>query len=130
MTRYLHTMYRITDPEKSRAFYEALGLEFRREAPIVRNGELEATLYFFGVPGQEEELELTFNHDGRTYELGTGYGHIALAVDDLDETLVRLEGQGIELEREPYRVREGGSRICFVQDPDSYRIELIDRSGK
>jgi lactoylglutathione lyase len=130
MTRYLHTMVRITDPEKARAFYEALGLEFRSEMDIVRNGEKEATNYFFGVPGQEEELELTFNHDGRTYDLGTGYGHIALAVDDLEETLGRLKEQGIEAEREPYRVREGGSLICFVRDPDGYRIELIDRSGK
>jgi lactoylglutathione lyase len=130
MTRYLHTMYRITDPEASRGFYEALGLEFRRDMDIVRNGEKEATNYFFGVPGQEEELELTYNHDGRTYELGTGYGHIALAVDDLDDALARLKEQGIEPEREPYRVREGGSRICFVRDPDDYRIELIDRSGK
>jgi lactoylglutathione lyase len=130
MTRYLHTMYRITDPEKSRAFYEALGLEFRRDMDIVRNGEKEATNYFFGVPGQEEELELTYNHDGRTYEIGSGYGHIALAVDDLDDTLSHLEQQGIEPEREPYRVREGGSRLCFVRDPDDYRIELIDRSGK
>jgi lactoylglutathione lyase len=130
MTRYLHTMYRITDPEKSRAFYEALGFEFRRDLPIVRDGELEATNYFFGVPEQEEELELTFNHDGRTYDLGTGYGHIAIGVDDLDETLERLKGQGIEPEREPYRVREGGSRICFVRDPDDYRVELIDRSGR
>ena len=130
MTRYLHTMYRITDPEESRSFYEALGLEFRRDMDIVRDGETEATNYFFGVPGQEEELELTFNHDGRTYELGTAYGHIALAVDNLDETLTRLKAQGIEAEREPYRVREGGSLICFVRDPDGYRIELIDRSGK
>ena len=130
MTRYLHTMYRITDPEKSRSFYEALGLEFRREMDIVRGGEKEATNYFFGVPGQDEELELTFNHDGRTYDLGTGYGHIALAVDDLDDALRQLAEQGIEPEREPYRVREGGSRICFVRDPDGYRIELIDRSGR
>ena len=127
MTRYLHTMYRITDPEKSRAFYEALGFESRRELPIVRNGELEATNYFFGLPGQEEELELTFNHDGRSYEMGTAYGHIALAVDDLDGTLERLEAQGIEPERPPYRVREGGSRLCFVRDPDGYRVELIER---
>jgi lactoylglutathione lyase len=127
MNRYLHTMYRITDPEKSRAFYEALGLDFRREMDIVRNGEREATNYFFGVPGQEEELELTFNHDGRSYELGTGYGHIAIGVDDLDATLARLKEQGIEPEREPYRVREGGSRLCFVQDPDGYRVELIER---
>src|SRR5918911_3543846 len=109
MTRYVHTMYRITDPQRSRAFYEALGFDFRRESPIVRNGELEATNYFFGLPGQEEELELTFNHDGRSYELGTAYGHIALAVDDLDETLARLRQQGIEPERDPYRVRAGGS---------------------
>jgi lactoylglutathione lyase len=130
MARYLHTMYRITDPERSRPFYEALGFEFRRDMDIVRGGQKEATNYFFGAPGQDEELELTFNHDGRTYDLGTGYGHIALAVDDLDDALSQLKQQGIEPEREPYRVREGGSRICFVQDPDGYRIELIDRSGK
>jgi len=129
MTRYLHTMYRITDPEKSRVFYEGLGFEFRREAPIVRNGELEATNYFFGVPGQEEELELTFNHDGRTYEQGTGYGHVAIGVDDLDATLARLKDAGIEPEREPYSIREGGSRLCFVRDPDGYRIELIERGA-
>ena len=127
MTRYLHTMYRITDPDKSRAFYEALGLEFRNEMDIVRNGEKEATNYFFGVPGQEEELELTFNHDGRTYDLGTGYGHIAIGVEDLDGTLAALAEQGIEPEREPYSVREGGSRLTFVRDPDSYRVELIER---
>ena len=127
MTRYLHTMYRITDPERSRAFYETLGFEFRRELPIVRDGELEATNYFFGMPEQEEELELTFNHDGRTYDLGTGYGHIALAVGDLDATLAGLKEQGIEPERPPYQVREGGSRICFVRDPDQYRVELIER---
>jgi len=130
MTRYLHTMYRITDPSRSRVFYEALGLEFRREMDIVRDGEKEATNYFFGVAGQDEELELTFNHDCRAYDLGTGYGHIALAVDDLGETLERLQEQGIEPEREPYRVREGGSLLCFVGDPDGYRIELIERSAK
>jgi lactoylglutathione lyase len=130
MTRYLHTMYRITNPEKSRAFYEALGLEFRRDMDIVRGGEKEATNYFFGFAGQDEELELTVNHDGREYDLGTGYGHVAVGVDDLDETLERLKREGIEPEREPYRVREGGSRLCFVRDPDGYRIELIDRSGR
>src|SRR5688500_10858207 len=130
MTRYLHTMYRITDPEKSRKFYEALGLEFRRDMDIVRDGEKEATNYFYGVPGQDEELELTFNHDGRSYDLGTAYGHIALGVDDLDGTLGRLAGQGIDPEKPPYRVREGGSRLCFVQDPDGYRVELIERRGE
>jgi len=111
-------MYRIRDPERSRAFYQALGFESRRELPIVRDGELEATNYFFGMPGEDAELELTFNHDGRAYDLGTGYGHVAIGVDDLDATLERLAGQGIEPERPPYTVREGGSRLCFVGDPD------------
>ncbi|MEI8104249.1 MAG: VOC family protein [Actinomycetes bacterium] len=126
MSRFLHTMYRITDPARSRAFYEALGFEFRREMDIVRDGVLEATNYFFAAPGQAEELELTFNHDGRTYDLGTGYGHIAIGVVDLAATLVDLAGQGIEPERAPYRVRDGGSLLCFVRDPDEYRIELIE----
>ena len=130
MARFLHTMVRITDPERSRAFYEALGFRFERDMDIVRNGEVEATNYFFGIGDQDAVLELTYNHDGRTYELGTGFGHVALAVDDLDDALAQLAEQGIQPEREPYRVREGGSRICFVQDPDGYRIELIDRSGK
>jgi lactoylglutathione lyase len=129
-SRYLHTMIRVTDPDASRAFYEALGMEFRRESPIVRNGELEATLYFLGFPGQEEELELTFNHDGSTYDLGTAYGHVAIGVDDLDATLANLGEQGIEPEKPPYQVREGGSWLCFVKDPDGYRIEIIGRGGR
>jgi lactoylglutathione lyase len=129
VTRFLHTMVRITDPEKSRAFYEALGFTFAGDFDIVRDGEKEATNYFFSVGDQESVLELTYNHDGRTYDLGSGYGHIAVGVDDLDGTLERLAGQGIEPERPPYQVREGGSWLCFVRDPDGYRIELIGRAG-
>jgi lactoylglutathione lyase len=125
MATFLHTMVRITDPERSRAFYEALGFRFTRDLDIVRNGELEATNYFFSIGEDENVLELTYNHDGRTYEMGTAYGHIALGVDDLDQTLANLKEQGIEPERPPYQVREGGSRLCFVRDPDDYRIELI-----
>jgi lactoylglutathione lyase len=121
-------MVRITDPDASRTFYEALGFEFRRDMDIVRDGHHEATNYFFGIPGEDEAvLELTFNTDGRTYDLGTGYGHIAVGVGDLDATLAELAAQGIEPERPPYQVRPGGSRLCFVQDPDGYRIELIGR---
>jgi lactoylglutathione lyase len=122
-------MVRITDPAKSRGFYEALGFSFSREMDIVRDGELEATNYFYSIGDQENVLELTFNHDGRSYELGTGYGHIAVGVDDLDATLTTLKDEhGIEPERPPYQVTEGGSRICFVRDPDSYRVELIERN--
>ncbi|HET9323137.1 MAG TPA: VOC family protein [Gaiellaceae bacterium] len=122
----IHTCYRITDPERSIAFYEALGLERRRELPI----RDEAVNYFLGVPGKDvPELELTHNFGIDSYELGSGYGHIALTVDDLDATLSGLAEQGIEPERPPYQVREGGSRLCFVRDPDGYRIELIERSA-
>jgi len=128
MGTYLHTMYRITDLERSRAFYEALGFTASRSMDIVRNGELEATNHFFSMGDQTDVLELTHNHDGRGYEMGTAYGHIAVGVADLDGTLDRLREQGIEPEKPPYSVREGGSRLCFVRDPDDYRIELIERS--
>jgi lactoylglutathione lyase len=127
MTTFLHTMVRVTDPAKSRAFYEALGFSFNREMDIVRNGEKEATNYFFSLPGSDSVLELTYNHDGRSYEMGTGYGHIAIGVDDLDGTLENLKQQGIEPERAPYQVSQGGSWLCFVRDPDQYRIEIIGR---
>ncbi len=127
MATFLHTMVRITDPGRSRGFYEALGFRFSRDMDIVREGQLEATNYFFSLGDTENVLELTYNHDGRTYELGTAYGHIAVGVDDLDGTLATLQGEhGIEPERPPYQVREGGSRICFVRDPDGYRVELIE----
>ena len=126
MSRFLHTMVRITDPEASRRFYEALGFSFTRDLDIVRNGELEATNYFYSLGDAENVLELTYNRDGRTYDLGTAYGHIAIGVDDLDGTLAQLAEQGIEPERPPYSVREGGSRLCFVRDPNDYRIELIE----
>jgi lactoylglutathione lyase len=126
---FLHTMVRITDPDRSRAFYEALGFTFTREMDIVRNGEKEATNYFFSLGNDESVLELTFNHDSRTYDLGTGYGHIAIGVGDLDGTLAQLKELGIEPERPPYQVREGGNWLCFVRDPDGYRIEIIGTSG-
>src|SRR5213593_1270794 len=106
MATFLHTMVRIADPERSRGFYEALGFLFSREMDIVRDGELEATNYFFSIGDDENVLELTFNHDGRTYELGTAYGHIAIGVEDLDGTLEALKGQGIEPERPPYTVSQ------------------------
>ena len=120
----LHTCYRITDIDRSVAFYEALGFEERRRAPI----RDEAINVFMSMPddGPEPRLELTYNFGVDSYELGTGYNHIALTVEDLDETLSRLAGQGIEPEKPPYRIREGGSRICFVRDPDGYRIEIIE----
>jgi lactoylglutathione lyase len=81
-----------------------------------------------GLPGDGPRLELTYNHGVSDYELGTGYNHIAITVDDMDEALASLSEQGIEPEKPPYTVSEGGSLLCFVRDPDGYRIELIERS--
>ena len=127
MSNLIHTCYRITDIDRSTEFYKALGFEEMGRVPI----RDEAVNVFMNLPGDGDmpRLELTYNFGVDSYDIGTGYGHIAVTVDDIDETLSRLEEQGIEPEREPYRVREGGSRICFVQDPDGYRVELIDRSG-
>ena len=122
MATYLHTCYRIGDIDRSVAFYEKLGFEEVARMPI----RDEAINVFMGLPGEDPRLELTYNHGVDSYELGTGYNHIAVAVDDLDGTLEGLAQQGIEPEKPPYTVREGGSRLCFVRDPDGYRIELIE----
>jgi len=121
----IHTCYRIGDVDRSVAFYEALGFEETGRVPI----RDEAINVFMNQPGDGEmpRLELTYNFGVDSYELGSGYSHIALSVEDLDATLARLAEQGIEPERPPYRVREGGSRLCFVHDPDGYRIELIEQ---
>ena len=118
----IHTCYRITDPEKSVPFYEALGFEELFRMPI---GD-EAINIFMGMPNDGARLELTHNFGVTEYEIGTGYGHIAVTVEDIDATLEQLASVGIEPEKPPYTVRDGGSRLCFVRDPDGYRIELIE----
>ena len=126
MPALIHTCYRIGDIDRSVAFYEKLGFEEVRRMPI---GD-EAINVFMNLPGEDPRLELTYNHGVDSYELGTGYNHIAITAADLDATLAELGKQGIEPEKPPYTVREGGSRLCFVRDPDEYRIELIERSAK
>ena len=123
MPELIHTCYRIGDIDRSVTFYEALGFEEIRRMPI----RDEAINVFMGLPGDGARLELTYNHGVDSYELGTGYNHIAIRAEDLETTLGRLAEQGIEPEKPPYTVREGGSRICFVRDPDGYRIEIIER---
>jgi lactoylglutathione lyase len=122
--RFVHTCVRVRDPEASERFYGLLGFE--------RRGRLNfQTAYniYMGLPGDGDTLELTVN-DGRDqpYDLGEGYNHMALVVEDLDALLEKLKDQGIEPEKPPYSPggREEIGRICFVADPDNYRIELID----
>lgn len=127
-TELLHTMVRILDEQRSLAFYRALGFEERGRKRV---GGDTATVIFLGLPGDGDRLELTLN-DGRTepYDVGTGYGHIALAIASLDEELARLAGYDIHPEKPPYSSRPGGSRICFVKDPDGYRIEMIETGSR
>jgi lactoylglutathione lyase len=121
----IHTCYRITDIDRSVAFYSALGFEEVGRLPI----RDEAVNVFMNIPGDGDmpRLELTFNFGVDDYDIGTGYGHIAITTSDLDARLAELEQQGIEPEKPPYTVREGGSRLCFVRDPDGYRVELLER---
>jgi lactoylglutathione lyase len=123
MSELIHTCYRIAEIDRSVAFYEKLGFEEVGRLPI----RDEAVNVFMGLPDDGARLELTWNKDQEgAYDLGTGYGHIAITVEDLDGTLAKLREVGIEPERPPYTVRDGGNRICFVRDPDQYRIELIE----
>jgi lactoylglutathione lyase len=121
----IHTCYRITDIDRSVAFYEALGFKEVGRIPI---GD-EAINVFMNQPGDGDmpRLELTCNFGVDSYDIGTGYGHIAITSPDLDGTLVRLAEQGIQPEKPPYSVRAGGSRLVFVRDPDDYRIEIIEQ---
>jgi lactoylglutathione lyase len=120
----IHTMVRILDEERSLAFYRALGFEERGRKRV---GGDTATIIFMGLPGDGDRLELTLN-DGRTepYELGTAYGHVALTVADMDAELAALAEHGIQPDKPPYEAYPGGSKICFVTDPDGYRIEMIE----
>jgi lactoylglutathione lyase len=125
VTRYVHTCIRVLDIDRSVEFYGRLGFEHRGQL----NFESAYNVYL-GLPGDGDILELTVNI-GREqpYDLGEGYNHMAIVVDDLDALLESLAGHGIEPEKPPYA--PGGRdeyRICFVADPDGYRIELIDKA--
>ena len=127
-TRYIHTCYRILDPEKSMDFYvNRLGMK--------KVGEMDlgsATNYFFAIEENASEpmLELTHNHD-RTepYDKGDGYAHVAFTVDDLEGTVARLKEQGVRVTLEPKTLTADGHdyRIAFIEDPDGYKVELVQR---
>ncbi|CAN5671366.1 VOC family protein [soil metagenome] len=124
--QYVHTCYRVFDLDESIEFYrDKLGLELVRRTPI---GD-DATNAFSGVPGDPEpRLELTLNHDQeQPYELGSGYSHVAFAVEDLDALSEKLEeAGGVDFESKPHAM-SSGARLFFVRDPDGYRIEFIER---
>ena len=124
-TRVVHTCIRVLDIDRSTEFYGHLGFEPRGAL----NFDSAYNVYM-GLPGDGDTLELTVNV-GRTepYDLGDGYNHMALVIDDLDALLAALAEHGIHPDKPPYG--PGGRdeyRICFVTDPDGYRLELIDRA--
>ena len=123
----IHTMIRVLVEKRSLDFYAAIGFEERGRNRV---GGDTATVIFLALPGDGARLELTLN-DGRTepYEIGEGYGHIALTVsEDMDAELARLAERGITPEKDPYEAYPGGPRICFLRDPDGYRVEILERN--
>lgn len=123
----IHTMVRVLDEERSLAFYRAVGFEERGRRRV---GGDTATVIFLALPGDGARLELTLN-DGQTapYAVGEGYGHIALVLSDgMDAELARLAEHGVTPEKPPYAPYPGGPQICFLRDPDGYRVELLERN--
>lgn len=120
----VHTCVRVRDVDASVRFYRALGFEERGRLNFA-----SAYNVYLGLPGDGDRLELTVNL-GREqpYDLGDGYNHVAVTVDDIDAALGRLAGIGVQPEKAPYRPgdRDDLPRIAFVADPDGYRVELID----
>ena len=128
--RMLHTMLRVGDLEKSLRFYcDVLGMRLlrRKDYPSGR-----FTLAFVGYGDEDTHtvIELTHNWDTGHYDLGAGYGHIALGVEDIYDACQRLRDKGAKIVREPGPMKHGGSEIAFVEDPDGYKIELIQLRGR
>jgi catechol 2,3-dioxygenase-like lactoylglutathione lyase family enzyme len=124
--RYLHTMLRTSDYGRTRGFLEALGYELVRELPHSRDGVLEAMNYFFRLPGDSTDVEVSVPVAGEAGPFDP-WGHVALAVSDLDATLARLGEQGIVPDEEPYRARDGGPRLCLLAEPAcGHLFELVE----
>jgi lactoylglutathione lyase len=125
--RILHTMLRVGDLDRALAFYtEVLGMKLlrRREYP---DGRFTLAFVGFGPESEQAALELTHNWDTPKYELGTGYGHVAIEVDDAKAACAEIRRRGGIVTREAGPMKHGTTVIAFVQDPDGYKIELIQR---
>ena len=128
--RMLHTMIRVGDLERSLRFYcEVLGMQLLRRKDYPE-GRFTLAFVGYGPEDTNTVVELTHNWDTDRYELGTGFGHLALGVEDLYATYDALRARGAKIVREPGPMKHGGSEIAFVEDPDGYRIELIQLRGR
>ena len=125
--RLLHTMLRVGDLQKSIDFYtQAMGMQLLRKT---HRPEQNYDLAFVGYGSNPDhaEIELTYNYGVSSYELGTAFGHIAIGVPDVVATCAQIEHAGGKITRAPGPVKGGATMIAFVQDPDGYKIELIER---
>ena len=123
--KFLHTMIRVGDLEKSINFYtEVLGLKFHRKKDY---DDGKFTLAFLGSGDTEPFLELTHNWDTENYDLGNGYGHMAFGVKDIYKTCEKIEELGGKVTRPPGPMKHGTTVLAFIEDPDSYKVELIER---
>lgn len=122
----LHTMLRVKNLDESLSFYcNDLGMELKRRSEYPSG---EFTLAFVGYAGAgTHEIELTWNWDGRDYEIGTAFGHIAIGVADIHAVCDRLRAAGRVITREPGPMKHGTTVIAFVRDPTGYLVELIER---
>lgn len=130
MSSYLHTMVRVRDLDRSLAFYQLLGIkELRRNE--VRNGRY--TLVYIGFADNaagQAEIELTYNWDqSEDYDIGTGFGHFAVGVPDVAAAVERIRAGGGKVTREAGPVKHGTTVIAFIEDPDGYKMELIERKN-
>ncbi|MGB5225877.1 MAG: lactoylglutathione lyase [Arenicellales bacterium] len=126
--RMLHTMLRVGDLERSLSFYtEVLGMKLLRRKDYP-GGKFTLAFVGYGDESDHTVIELTHNWDTDSYDLGTGYGHIALAVDDAAAACNAIREKGGNVVREAGPMKHGGSVIAFIEDPDGYKIELIERS--
>jgi lactoylglutathione lyase len=123
--RILHTMLRVGNLERSLDFYcNVLGMRLLRRKDYP-SGRFTLAFVGYGAESETAVLELTHNWDTDRYEIGTGFGHVAIGVDDLYGTCEELRRKGAKIVREPGPMKHGGSAIAFIEDPDGYRIELI-----
>jgi lactoylglutathione lyase len=125
--RILHTMLRVGDLEKSLAFYtEVLGMKLLRRKDYP-DGRFTLAFVGYGPESEQAALELTHNWDTPKYELGTGFGHVALEVPDASAACEQIKRRGGVVTREAGPMKHGTTVIAFVQDPDGYKVELIQR---
>lgn len=125
--RILHTMIRVGNLERSIAFYtEVLGMRLLRRKDY-EGGRFTLAFVGYGEESEEAVIELTHNWDTDSYDLGSGFGHIALAVDDATAACEQIRQRGGIVVREAGPMKHGNTVIAFVEDPDGYRIELIER---